>query len=81
MENHSTGLPEWQQRLLDERNELREKLIKLLNALSSKDFKVSCEEWRMLEEQSSAMRRYYDSLTRRCEYYNLIDNERELICY
>lgn len=66
-------LPEWQQRLLEERKDLLEKTIKLKNTFSNPDMKLTDQEWRMLHSQFDSMKNYLQDLTDRCIYYGLIE--------
>lgn len=73
MAEEKTQLPEWQERLLEERKELMERTIKLNKFLNNPDTKLNGREWRMLEGQASCMRDYLQILTTRCVYYGLLD--------
>ncbi len=64
--------PEWQDRLVEERKELLDKMIKLKNMIDDGVLKLSRKEWRMLECQYEAMRNYLQVLTDRCVFYNII---------
>lgn len=66
-------LPDWQQRLLEERKDLLEKTIKLKKTFSNPDMKLNEQEWRMLHSQFDSMKNYLQDLTDRCIYYGLIE--------
>jgi len=73
MAEEKTQLPEWQERLLEERKELMERTIKLGKFLSDSDAKLNHEEWKMLEGQYYHMKEYLQILTTRCVYYGLLE--------
>lgn len=59
-------LQDWQQRVVDEKTDLDEKIIKLSNFIQSNKFKeVKGSQGRLLTEQLSAMRVYSTILHRR----------------
>lgn len=66
--------PEWQTRLLDERKELKTRLDKIEAALCNNEMKLSYREWNLIEEQARAMRHYYNVLSERCCFYDLIES-------
>lgn len=66
-------VPIWKERLIAERKELAERVIKLKKFLENPDTKLHRKEWDMLEEQSRAMLHYLRMLTQRCIFYGLIE--------
>ena len=73
MAEEKTQLPEWQERLLEERKELMERTIKLGKFLDDPDAKLNHEEWKMLEAQYHHMKEYLQILTTRCVRYGLLE--------
>ena len=63
----------WQSRLVDEREELLERTIKLKKFVDNPENKLSHHEWEMLSLQFGFMREYLQVLTDRCVYYGLIE--------
>lgn len=74
-------IPDWQQRLLVERDELKVKLAAIKRVFADKDFKLSNHEWELLRHQSCAMREYFQALSARCVYYGLIEPTEDCNCY
>ena len=73
MEEIKNDIPEWQERLKEERTELLEKTIKLKIAIDDPHMKLSKKEWDMLNSQFYYMREYLQVLTSRCVYCGLLD--------
>lgn len=81
-EEKKTKFEDWQLRIKAEREELLEKLEKLIAFIDDPNSKVSCAEWQQLQDQANAMRSYVSVLTRRCEYYGLIKRtDNGIYCY
>lgn len=76
------SIPYWQQRLLEERDELFQRTIALKNTFSNPEMKLNEQEWQMLHRQYEHMRRYFQVLTDRCNYYKLLVEPANLdLCY
>lgn len=64
-------LPEWQERLIQERTDLAEKMEKLLNYLGVLNKDRLTKYQIMLEHQASAMAMYLKSLDMRLQFHKL----------
>lgn len=73
-EGETRTIPDWQQRLLEERKELLQRTIKLRKTIDNKDMKLNAYEWNLLHNQFGSMRDYLQVLTDRCVYYGLIES-------
>ena len=76
------SIPAWQERLLDERDELLQRAIALKKVFGNPEMKLNEQEWRLLHCQFDAMQRYLQVLTDRCIYYKLLVEPANLgLCY
>ena len=74
-EKIENGCDCWERRLVEERQSLLEKTLRLQKYVESPDTKLNRHEWAMLTRQLSVMKEYLQVLTERCAYYNLIECE------
>ena len=65
---------DWQLRLKEERNALYEKAKKINKSFSDPNFKMSKQEWDLLQRQSYTMKEYLSALNERCVFYGLIED-------
>ena len=63
--------PDWQQRMLEERLQLFDKISSINAVLEDPTKRLSNKEWVLLKKQRSAMMSYLLALNARCDYYSL----------
>lgn len=73
-EGETRTIPDWQQRLLEERKEILQRTIKLRKAIDNPYMKLNSREWEMLHHQFGSIRAYLQTLTDSCVYYGLIES-------